>query len=165
MGVGEMSQDAFTGFLTDALSWRTLRDIDRAGDPPRFIINDDDFDEGVELSVYGEGLQRMFHIGLLFAGAKNGIVLIDELENAIHASLLQPFARFIADLARELNVQVFLTTHSRECIQAFVEPELAEDVAYYALQRERARTRCERLDGERLAKLFTLMDIEPRRLS
>lgn len=159
------TKEKLMGFLTDALSWRTLRQIDRAGDPPRFIINDDNFDEGVELSVYGEGLQRMFHIGLLFAGAKNGIVLIDELENAIHASLLKPFAGFIAELARELNVQVFLTTHSRECIQAFVEPELAEDVAYYALQREGERTRCERLDGERLAELFTLMDIEPRSLS
>lgn len=151
-------------FLREAVPWEGLEQIDRGGEFPRFVVSDGAFDRAVDISTFGAGVQRMFTIGLLFASARNGVVLIDELDNAIHASLLGPFARFLVEMAHEFHTQVFFTTHSRECIKAFVEPSLAEEVSYYVLQREDARTRCERLPGEELASLFEVMDIEPRRL-
>jgi len=72
------------------------------------------------LFEYGEGLQRIFYISLLFAYAENGIVCIDEFENAIYFGLLEKFTRLVQELAVEFNVQVFLTTHSKECVDAFI---------------------------------------------
>jgi len=46
--------------------------------------------------------------------------LIDEFENAIHTELRAMFAGFIDELSTLFNTQVFLTSHSKECIDAFV---------------------------------------------
>ncbi len=72
-----------------------------------------------DLTMFGEGLQRIFKIGLLFAGAKNGVVIIDEFENAIHASLLSNVVVLLHELAIQFNAQVFISSHSKECIDAF----------------------------------------------
>ena len=80
-----------------------------------------------DLTQFGEGVQRIFHIGLLFAYARGGIVLIDEFENAIHYTLLRPFTRLVQELAIKFDVQVFLTSHSKECIDAFVQNDFQLD--------------------------------------
>lgn len=90
-------------------------------DVERFLVNTDQFlDKTIDLSQFGEGFQRVFEIALTFASSRNGIVCIDEFETAIHFSLLESFALFIKELAEKFNVQVFITTHSKECIDAFV---------------------------------------------
>jgi len=107
----------------------TLQDIRLVDEFQRFLVDDDCFDDAVDLTSYGEGLQRIFFTSLLFASAENGVVLIDEFENAIHADLIGTFVPFIYELSKEFNVQVFLTSHSKECIDAFVKmvPESVED--------------------------------------
>ncbi|MEA2027733.1 MAG: AAA family ATPase [Campylobacterota bacterium] len=91
-------------------------------DIERFIVDSTQFkDKNLEITNYGEGLQRIFEIALAFAYARNGVVCIDEFETAIHYSLLVDFTKFIQELAHEFNVQVFITSHSKECIDAFVE--------------------------------------------
>ena len=50
--------------------------------------------------------------------ARGGALLVDEIENGIHHSMAADMWRFILDVVRELDVQVFATTHSYECIQA-----------------------------------------------
>lgn len=94
-----------------------------------FKVNHKDFT--IDLSSFGEGLQRVFYIALQFASAENGVIFIDELENGLHYSLLEKFTEFIQKLAIKLNVQVFLTTHSKETIEAFVTNEFKnEDISY-----------------------------------
>lgn len=86
----------------------------------RFMVSDKSKPTAVDLSQYGEGMQRVFLLALLFASAANGVVLVDELENAIHPRLLVEFTRLVSQLAFEFSVQVFATTHSKECIDGFV---------------------------------------------
>ncbi|KIM12133.1 MAG: hypothetical protein KU38_04295 [Sulfurovum sp. FS08-3] len=108
-----------------------LTDIE---DVERFIVDSTQFsDKNLEITNYGEGLQRIFEIALSFAFARNGVVCIDEFETAIHYSLLVKFTKFIQQLADRFNVQVFLTSHSKECIDAFVNNEYRNDEisAYY----------------------------------
>ncbi len=90
----------------------------------RFQIAHNKFDRAVDLTQFGDGMQRIFQIALLFAASKNGVLFIDEFENAIHYSLLKKFASFIFELAELFNVQVFITSHSRECINAFFDESL-----------------------------------------
>lgn len=99
----------------------------------RFSVMDDNFSQAVDLSGYGEGVQRIFFISLLFASARDGVLLIDEFENAIHVDMMKDFAVFIDSLSKEFNVQVFLTSHSKECIDAFVENVPEDDVMCCAL--------------------------------
>jgi len=87
----------------------------------RFEVEHKYFESTVDLTQFGEGLQRIFYIALLFAKARNGIVLIDEIETAIHFTLLVQFTKFIQKLAKDFNVQVFVSSHSKECINAFLE--------------------------------------------
>ncbi|MBK9368338.1 MAG: hypothetical protein IPN01_18860 [Deltaproteobacteria bacterium] len=74
------------------------------------------------------------------------MLLIDELECAIHTSLLIPFTRLIQELAVELNVQVFITTHSKETVDAFLFNDYrTEDIVAYGLPRGETARRATRV--------------------
>ncbi len=65
------------------------------------------------------------------------ILLIDEIENGIHYTAHYDFWRNIFKLSKELNVQIFATTHSLEMIQQFNKVALGEgDAAYFEMGRE-----------------------------
>ncbi len=103
----------------------------------RFLVDSKSFNHSVDITSYGEGLQRIFEIALSFAYCKNGVLLIDELETAIHYSLLIDFTKFIQELAIKFNVQVFITTHSKECIGAFVKNNISnEDINFSTMVRD-----------------------------
>lgn len=72
----------------------------------------------VPLHLMGEGIVRLLNIILAIAHYSNGIVLIDEIENGLHHSVMVNVWQAIAQAARQSNVQLFATTHSWECIQA-----------------------------------------------
>ncbi len=85
----------------------------------------------------GEGMVRLANLAIRIANTPNGVVLVDEIENGLHYSVLPQIWRFINQLSREFNTQVFATTHSRECVRAahnaFREGEY--DFRLYRLQR------------------------------
>ncbi len=64
------------------------------------------------------------------------ILLIDEIENGIHYTVLSDFWKSVFKLSKELNVQVFATTHSLEMITAFNEVAKEEcEGAYFEMMR------------------------------
>jgi hypothetical protein len=72
----------------------------------------------VPIPFMGEGMRRVLGIVLAIANAPDGVVLIDEVENGLHYSVMKDVWKAIALAARQLNVQVLATTHSYECITA-----------------------------------------------
>ncbi|HEX8361562.1 MAG TPA: AAA family ATPase [Longimicrobium sp.] len=76
-------------------------------------------DSPVPLRTMGDGMNRLLGIVLALATARDGILLVDEIENGIHYSVQAEMWRMILDAAKLLNVQVFATTHSWDCIRAF----------------------------------------------
>ncbi len=46
------------------------------------------------------------------------VVLIDEIENGIHHTVMRDLWEVIVKHSRESNTQIFATTHSYECIEA-----------------------------------------------
>ena len=140
-----------------------LRNIELADRYNRFLVSHDDFERAPDLAVFGEGVRRVFEIGLLCAGVRGGVLLVDEFENAIHTELLMEFTRLVQDLAVELNVQVFLSTHSKEAIDAFVlNGYRTDDVVGYALSRTDDDVKARRYDGKRLHKLHDAVDFDLR---
>jgi AAA15 family ATPase/GTPase len=45
-------------------------------------------------------------------------MLIDEVENGLHHSIHEQIWAGLAETAEKLNVQIFATTHSEECLHA-----------------------------------------------
>ena len=140
-----------------------LHNIELADRYNRFLVSHDDFDRAPDLAAFGEGVRRVFEIGLLCAGVRGGVLLVDEFENAIHTELLTEFTRLVQDLASELNVQVFLSTHSKEAIDAFVlNGYRTDDVVGYAISRAGAGVTARRYDGSRLRSLHDAVDFDLR---
>jgi AAA15 family ATPase/GTPase len=81
----------------------------------------------VPLSVMGDGVTRLTSLVLAVATFRNGIIVVDEIENGLHYSILADIWKAIATAAHTFNTQIFATTHSREMIlaahQAFSERE------------------------------------------
>ncbi|MBR8834943.1 MAG: AAA family ATPase [Stigonema ocellatum SAG 48.90 = DSM 106950] len=110
--------------------------------------------ELVPLPLMGEGMGRLLSIILAIANAKGGTILIDDIENGLHHSVLIDVWKAIADAARRADVQIFATTHSYECIisahQAFETSE-KDDFRYHRLERVKDKIQAITYDMENLA--------------
>ena len=80
-------------------------------------------------------MQRVLSIVLAIANAPGGVVLIDEIENGLHYSVLKEVWQAIAQTARQSDVQVFATTHSWECLRAAHEAFASEEQYDFRLLR------------------------------
>jgi AAA15 family ATPase/GTPase len=89
-------------------------------------------DQLVPLKKSGEGMSRLLQLVLSMLDAKGGFLFIDEFENGLHYSI-QPAVwwKLIMELATELDVQVFATTHSWDCVKSL-------PLAFEAFQEEQA---------------------------
>ncbi len=76
-------------------------------------------DRALPLGSMGEGMNRMLGIALALVNAKDGMLLIDEVDTGLHYSVLPDLWKLIFEVAHRLNVQVFATSHRWDCIQAF----------------------------------------------
>jgi ABC-type multidrug transport system ATPase subunit len=73
----------------------------------------------IPVNLMGGGIANSLSILLGMLDSEDGIVLIDEIENGLHHSVQQKNWKAVFKWAQNLNVQVFATTHSNECIRAF----------------------------------------------
>lgn len=71
------------------------------------------------LSSFGEGFRRYIEIMLDVLICENGYLFIDEIDNGIHYAKLDRLWEIILTLSKKQNVQLFATTHSKECIEAY----------------------------------------------
>ena len=102
----------------------------------------------IPLRRLGDGVTRVFGLALALVNSKGGVLLIDEIENGIHYSVQESLWRFILDVSRRLNVQVFATSHSWDCLKAFQKATLA------CQSEEGILTRLEVADGSIRASQF-----------
>jgi AAA15 family ATPase/GTPase len=116
------------------------------------------------LSLMGEGISRLTSFLLYIGTVAGGLVLIDEIENGFHYSVLKRVWEAIATAAREFDVQVFATTHSLECIaashQAFSKAE-NYDFKLYRLERIEGKIEAIEYDKQTLDSALK-MDLEVR---
>lgn len=71
------------------------------------------------LKSMGDGMNRIFEMALGLANSKTGILLVDEVENGVHYSVQEELWSLIFQISSRLQSQVFATTHSWDCIEAF----------------------------------------------
>ncbi len=74
--------------------------------------------EMIPITQMGQGFNRLLDIYSEIVAAETKVLLIDEIENGLHHSVLPTIWRGLFHAAEEVNVQIFATTHSWECVLA-----------------------------------------------
>jgi len=76
------------------------------------------YEEPIPLPLLGDGARRVASLVLSIGSARDGVVIVDEIENGIHHSLMKSLWEVIAEGVDLFDTQVFATTHSQECVVA-----------------------------------------------
>ena len=117
----------------------------------------------IPIQLLGEGLNRMFNLALAMGVAGGGLLLIDEIENGLHHTVLEEVFVTLLELARTFDVQVFATTHSAECIKAAhkaLRKAVQHEAAFYRLQRTNGEIKAVGFDDEMLeTAIFHRMEV------
>lgn len=117
-----------------------IEDNSSSGAP--MICVDVGLPELVPLPVMGAGMTHVARIVLAAATASGGVVLVDEIENGLHHSVLPDVWRVVAKVADQFDVQVFATTHSFECLEAAHEALAPDDFRVHRLEAKDGMNRC-----------------------
>lgn len=72
----------------------------------------------VPLAMMGDGIGRFLSLILAIFEAKDGHVLVDEIESGFHYSVLDSVWRIIREQSAANRCQVLATTHSIECVRS-----------------------------------------------
>ena len=96
--------------------------------------------ERVPLGTHGDGMHRLLALSLGLVRASGGFLLIDEIDTALHWTVMDDMWRLVVETARKSSMQVFATTHSFDCIRglsALVEsrPDIAGEVSIHKIEK------------------------------
>lgn len=96
------------------------------------------------VNLLGEGFRRMLSILTKVSDTRNGIVLLDEIENGLHYSSMKVFIKYLIKIAELQDTQLFITTHSKETLNAIHEiitiPEFSKfkpDIRSFTIRRHK----------------------------
>jgi len=84
--------------------------------PKIFLKKEKEF---VDLQTLGHGIKRYVAIIIAILVNEKDIVFLDEIENGIHYTKFDEMWSIILTISKQQNVQVFATTHSKECIESY----------------------------------------------
>jgi ABC-type multidrug transport system ATPase subunit len=106
--------------------------------------------------VFGDAMRRSVLLAATLPTLKGGgLLLIDEVETGIHVSALGRVFSWLITSARKLGVQVLVTTHSLEALDALAAAPAtgsADEVVAFNLAQREDRTECKRFAGDLLPK-------------
>lgn len=96
--------------------------------------------------------------------AKDGILLLDEFETAIHTSAMTRTFKWILETCVKLNVQVFLTSHSSEAIDKLLKcsPDSLNRISVYTLYKDDEGMSVRQLSGRKAIEAQDEMGLELR---
>lgn len=80
-----------------------------------FVVRLTDGDQRIPIGSMGDGIWRMLGLTLAIVNARNGVLLVDEIDTGLHFSAMSDMWKLIWETAKRLNVQVFATTHNSDC--------------------------------------------------
>lgn len=90
------------------------------------------------INLMGEGIEKILSIIISIVSGNHHYILIDEIENGLHHTVLADLWKMIGKAVRQYDCQLIATTHSDECMEAAHEalPEMREDFRYIRLDRQ-----------------------------
>ena len=118
----------------------------------------------VPLSVFGDGIKKVLLLACSILSLREGVLLIDEIETAIHISALRNFFQWFVAACKKHNTQVFVTTHSVEAIDAILEggKNNLEDIVCFRLEEDEGDIFVNRISGKKLHGIRYDMGLDVR---
>ncbi len=91
----------------------------------------------VPLAVCGEGFVRLFAIAVELTASRRGVLLIDEIDNGLHYSVMPRLWKLLDQLCERHGVQVFATSHNEELIRSGLDAfaDHPEDLGLFRIDR------------------------------
>jgi AAA15 family ATPase/GTPase len=72
------------------------------------------------LFSFGDSIKKVLTLASAVISAKGGILLVDEIETAIHKNMINEVFKWFIDACEEFEVQLICTTHSLEAIDGMI---------------------------------------------
>lgn len=94
----------------------------------------------VPLRRLGEGAVRLYGIALGLVTTKNGTLLLDEIANGLHYTVLPALWEMIFRSARQYNIQIIATSHSWDCVHGFATAARKDEEANVSVMRLTRKT-------------------------
>ncbi|MBQ8875105.1 MAG: AAA family ATPase [Bacteroides sp.] len=114
------------------------------------------------LSAMGDGINRILTIVLAMLNCKGGTLLLDEFETGLHYSVQDELWRIIFMLAEELDIQVFVTTHSNDCVNSFARVNEKDNGMIIRLEERKGSIKAVSYTNNEELKFATMNNIEIR---
>ncbi len=107
----------------------------------------------IPLSFVSSGINKLFVFMTAILTYGGGAVLIDEMENGLHSSVLSHMWEILYRLSNKNHTQLFMTTHSWECLRAAVPiiEKADNDFSLIKIEREGLRSVARQFTGKDLA--------------
>lgn len=113
-----------------------LKDIQLLG---RKIMVDVGLDKRLPINVLGDGFCKILSLILSIYDCAGGMLIVDEIDNGLHFSVMPKLWESIVSAVKKNNVQLFVSTHNIDMLKALVDVISYEDeslVASYKLVRK-----------------------------
>lgn len=130
----------------------------------RYVILSKNHKKAIPLELYGDGMKKAILLMSAVVSAKNGILLLDEFETAIHTSAMNKIFTWIINTCIKLNVQLFITSHSKEAIEKVLKccPDLSNNINLYTLYKKGDNTLVRTLSCKEAIEVIDKFDLEVR---
>ena len=143
---------------------RRLRYAKLPGTSSPLVFADIGLSKAVPSTQMGQGFNRVLHMYCEILSQRANVLLVDEIENGIFSEFLPTVWQGLLAICEVEEVQIFATTHSRECVMAAFASagERAKDeLGVYRLQRVKGEIEAVRLEAKHL-ELAAEMGLEVR---
>jgi AAA15 family ATPase/GTPase len=97
-------------------------------------------DEEVSLNFMGQGFNRVLNMYCRIIASDRKIILIDEIELGLHHKSIPLVWDALKKISLDRDLQMFITTHSNECIQAAVETFKEQPEIFQLIRLEKHRS-------------------------
>ena len=95
--------------------------------------------ERIPINFLGDGARKMVSILTAIYNCRNGVVLIDEIDNGFHHSVMKDLWQILLTVSERNHTQVYATTHDMDSIRGLIaatrELGVEESVSAYRLQK------------------------------
>lgn len=118
---------------------------------PEYMVLTKNHHAAISLNSYGDGMKKALLLLSAIVRSQNGILLLDEFETAIHTSAMDSIFSWLLQSALKMNVQVFLTSHSKEAIDKILRMNdtIQSNINVYTLYN---------CDGNNYARMLSCLD-------
>lgn len=132
---------------------RRLRYGKPSGTHSPLVFVDLGLTQAVPSTQMGQAFNRLLHIYAQILAAGTTVLLVDEIENGIFSESMPLIWKGLLEICEREGVQIFATTHSRECVMAAQSAANArgnDELCVQRLQLSNGHLECVRLGTEHL---------------